>query len=320
MKKNITTLLLIILSSPAFAQQKDFEGIMFYKTDVRSKTELVSDRALKNMLAVGNDVIIKIKHGNYRQTTGKNDFYYISKDQTVYIKFNGIDTLYYMAYASDTPVVTKISKSDEKKMIAGLECKLITIQSGTTSRKYYYSPSLYMNPEYDRNNKIGGYDVFAKETSSLYLDFNEENPSYSLLQTCTRVENSSIDDSIFRLPDLPRKKFSYGDLIIAAEFTRSGGWAKYLQTNLDGQVAAKYLKIPKGEEKVSQQVFVRFLVNENGKVVSAEVLNKKEVHPKLAEEALRVVNASPLWKPATFCGEKVIFWMQNPITFEVTKQ
>jgi hypothetical protein len=320
MKKNLIVLLLNILSLILFAQQKDFEGIMTFKVDVQSKSELISSHAIMNMLATRNTMTVAIKQGNYRQTSGGTEFYYISKNQKVYIKFKGIDTLYYIEYGSDTSVVTKISKSDEKKMIAGLECKLITIQSGTTSRRYYYSPSLYMNPEYDRNNKIGSFDAFAKETSSLYLGFTEETQSYSLSRTCTKVEKVSIDDSIFKLPDLPQRKFSREDVTVSAEFTRNGGWEKYLQTNLDGQVAAKYLKIPKGEEKVSQQVLVAFLVNENGKVVTAEVLNKKEVHPKLAEEALRVVNASPLWKPATFGGEKVIFWMKEPITFEVSKQ
>jgi len=110
------------------------------------------------------------------------------------------------------------------------------------------------------------------------------------------------------------------DLIIPPEFTRTGGWQKYLQANLNGQLASKYIKIPKGEETGSQQIMVRFLVNEYGRVSSAEVLNKKEVNAKLAEEALRVVNESPTWKPATFLGEKIIFWFKLPITFQVSKQ
>ncbi|TMI78108.1 MAG: TonB family protein, partial [Bacteroidetes bacterium] len=101
---------------------------------------------------------------------------------------------------------------------------------------------------------------------------------------------------------------------------RAGGWTKYLQMNLNGQLASKYLRIPKGEQSVSQQVMVKFLINEYGKVSNVEVLNKKEVHPKLAEEAVRVLNESPPWKPATFLGERTIFWLQMPITFEVDKQ
>ncbi len=44
---------------------------------------------------------------------------------------------------------------------------------------------------------------------------------------------------------------------------------------------------------------VRFMVNERGVVINAEVLNKKEVHSKLADEALRVIASSPPWAAAT---------------------
>ena len=77
---------------------------------------------------------------------------------------------------------------------------------------------------------------------------------------------------------------------------------KYLQPNLNSQVAAKYLKIPKGEQGTSAGD-ANVLVNEYGKVSNAEILNKKEVPPKLAEEALKVLNESPLWRPAPFLGE-----------------
>lgn len=317
MKKAIT-LLFNALCLTVFAQQKDFEGVMTYRVEVQSKSELISNRAIMNLLATGNTMTIAIKHGNYRQTSGVTDSYFISRDQKVYLKFKGVDTLYYLDYDSDTTAVTQVSKSEEKRNIAGVECKLLTIKLGSITRKYFYSPGIYMNPDYDKNNTIGRYDVFARETSSLYLGFEEENKSYSLAENCVRMQQAAVNDSVFNLPDLPRKKFSAEELVVKPEFARSGGWEKYAAANLDGKVAAKYLKVPKGEQMVSQQVIVMFLVNENGKVVSAEVINKKEVHPKLAEEALRVVNESPLWQPATFVGGKITWWVKAPITFEVT--
>jgi TonB-like protein len=319
MKKSVIVLLFNILGSTVFAQLKDFEGIMTYRVAVQSKSELISSRAIMNMLATGNTLTIAIKHGNYRQSSGITDSYFISKDQKVYLKFKGVDTLYYLDYNSDTTTVTQVSRSDEQRNIAGAECRLLIVKLGSITRKYYYAPAIYMNPDYDKNNTIGRYDVFSKETSSLYLGFEEENKSYSLSENCVRFQQTAVDDSVFALPDLPRKKFSAEELVVQPEFTRSGGWEKYAGGNLDGKVAAKYLKVPKGEEMVSQQVIVMFMVNENGKVVSAEVINKKDVHPKLAEEALRVVNESPLWKPATFFGGKITWWVKAPITFEVTK-
>ena len=319
-----TTIVIFFLTNISFAithaQQKDFEGIISYKTDLRSKTDIISERALKNAIGLGNDVTVFIKHGNYKQITGRSVSYYLTKDQRAYLRYNGVDTLYYIDYSSDTTAVTKVSRSDEKKNIAGFECSLLTIQLGDATKRYYYAPALHMNADYDKNNKIDRYDVFATETSSLYLALYQDNKSFTLAQTCTKLQQVSVDDSVFVLPTLPQKKFSHDDMVVPPEFNRVGGWTKYLQMNLNGQIATKYLRIPKGEQSVSQQVMVKFLINEYGKVSNVEVLNKKEVHPKLAEEAVRVLNESPPWKPATFLGERTIFWLRMPITFEVDKQ
>jgi Gram-negative bacterial tonB protein. len=321
MRKTLIILLLAnICSTITHAQQKDFEGIISYKTELRSKTEIISDRALKNVIGIGNEETVFIKHGNYKQVSSRSTSYYLTKDQRAYLKYNGVDTLYYIDYSSDTTTVTNVFRSDEKRNIAGFECSLLTIQVGDASKRYYYAPALHMSSDYDKNNKIDRYDVFAKETSSLYLALYHENKTFSVAQTCTRLQQTAVDDSVFQLPKLPQKKFSYDDMVVPPEFNRAGGWTKYLQTNLNGQLGAKYLRIPKGEQTTSQQVMVMFLVNEYGRVSNAQVLDKKEVHPKLAEEALRVINESPPWKPATFLGEKTIFWLKMPITFEVTKQ
>lgn len=311
----------IIFCLTISAQQKEFEGIIFYKTELRSKSEVLSDKVLKSIAAFGNNKTVYVKQGNYKQISGKCTTYYISKNQKVYYHFNSLDTLYYLDYTSDTTVVTNVSKSEEKRNIAGFECKSITIQSGDAIRKYYYSPVLYMNPEYDKNNRIGRFDVFAKETSSLYLDFSEENKIYSLSENCTRLQQTEVADNVFELPALPQKKFVIEELINPPEFMRTGGWTKYLETNINNELGSKYINIPKGEEVASQTVYIRFLVNEYGRVSKAVVENEKEVHRKLAEEALRLVNASPTWKPATIYGsEKTIYWLRVPITFQVAKK
>lgn len=321
MNRIIALVVLIFLSYNVIAQQKDFEGVMVYRVAVQSKSEFISDRVLKTLLAVGNDVTIWLKHGNYRQISGISDIYFICKDQKVYFKFKNLDTLYYLDYNSDTTVVTKVSKSNEKKNIAGYDCSLLTVKSPDITRQYYYSPSLYMDPEYDRNNTIGRYDAFAKETSSLYLEFIEDAKGYTASQTCTKVRPTAIPDSVFELPKLPQKIFVLEELTIPPEFTKAGGWAKYIETSVDKEVGAKYVRIPKGEELGSEKVIVKFMINEYGRVAYAEVENKKEVNSKLAEEALRVVNASPLWKPATvYGGEKTIFWLRLPIVFQATRK
>jgi len=320
MRKTITSLLANILCVAMLAQSKDFEGVAVYKVDITSKTEGVKDKIWKTMLALGDSVVVFIKQGNYKRSSGMSDEYQISKDEKAYLKFKGIDTLFYVDYSSDTTGLVNVLKTGEQKNIMGFECKSINITTPSSTTKYFFSPSLHLNPEYDKNNKIGRYDVYTKETESVWLAQYEENKSYALSQTCTRLEQKSIDETIFELPKLPQKKFSPESVSKPPEFTRSGGWLKFLQVNLNAELGAKYIKIPKREETASQTIMVIFLINEFGKVLNAEVINKKEVHSKLAEEALRVVNSFPLWKPATIYGEKTIFWYKMPITFAVSKK
>jgi hypothetical protein len=317
----LTYMFSVIFCLAISAQQKDFEGIIHYKGELRSKSEVISDKALKAMVAFGNEKTVYFKHGDYKQVSGPYTIYDITKDQRRYYKFNSLDTLYYADYTSDTSILTDISKSEEKRSIAGYECKSITIKSSDATRKYFYAPALYMNPEYDKNDKIGGFDAYTKETSSLYLEITIDNKVYTQKESCTHVQRTEVADSVFKLPVLPLKKYVIEELITPPEFTRTGGWTKYLETSIDKELGLRYINIPKGEEVVSQTVYVKFLVNEYGRVSNAFVENEKEVHRKLADEALRVVNASPPWKPAIAYGsEKTIYWCRVPITFQVSKK
>lgn len=302
------------------AQQKEFEGVAVFKIDFKSKTVGVGDNAWKAYAGLGDSMIVYEKQGNSRQISGSSEFYSITKDQRVYMKFKGIDTLYYMEYASDTTSVSGITRSEEKKTIAGLECKTITIKSPGGSRKYYYAPSIYVNPEYDKNNKIGRYDVFVKETSSFYMGYTEENDYYNVIQTCTRLQQQAVDNNMFDLPQLPQAPFTTASITVPPKFRPAGGFVKYLSLNLDANTGSRYLKLEKGESSTRQTVMVLFMINEKGQVSNVQVVNKGEVHPRLADEAVRVISASPLWVPATVLGEKTIFWYKQPVTFEVSKK
>lgn len=321
MKNAISILVVFVICITAIsAQPKDFEGNAVYKINVKSKIEGISETAWKNTLLLGDSMNIIMKQGNYKQSTGMIDMYFISKDEKAYFKFQGIDTLFYMDYSADTSTVIDISKSDVKKSIVGLDCKSITIKTSSTTRNFYYPPSLYMNPEYDKNNKLGCYNVFAKETSSIYLGYFEETDSYIMTENCTRLQPGPIEKSVFELPALPKKMFSAELIIVPPKFSGRAGFDKYIQTNIDPSVSAKYIKIPRGEDNASQTATVLFMINEKGRVLNAHIVNKDQVHPKIAEEAVRVISASPPWTPASIIGGKTFFWTKYSITFQTSRK
>lgn len=319
MKKAVSLALVSMFCVNTHSQPKEFEGRITYKTNIQSKAPGVDDKVWNIILATGNNITTYIKQGNYKLSTGLSEQYFIRDKQKVFIKFKTIDTLYYMDYSFDTSSVISVSKNGPGKMINGYSCNSITIKTSSVEKKCFYAPALYLNPEYDKDNTIGQLNILTRETSSVWLEMTDETDSYRSIITCTQVVQESVANSVFDLPPLPQKKFSLEELLQPAVFKRTGGWLNYLTNNIDGSIGAKYIKIPKGEKQASQSVMVRFMVNERGVVINAGVLNKNEVHSKLAEEALRVVTSSPPWTPAILYGEKIIYWQKQEITFQASK-
>lgn len=69
---------------------------------------------------------------------------------------------------------------------------------------------------------------------------------------------------------------------------------------------------------IEGRVLVRFVVNEQGDVVSPEVINDSvEVDTLLCNEALRVVKAMPKWTPGKNGGKPVNVYFTLPVTFQL---
>lgn len=320
MKIKLLLIFFVVLSSSAFAQQKEFEGVITYKIDVKSKKPGYTDKFWRNILGYGEQAVISIKQGNYLRQSGIITEYQDPQLEKSFIKVQGIDTLFYLNYSSDSAKIENVLKKEEVKKIAGYDCKSIIIKSSKVTRQYYYAPLLYLDPKHDKNNKLGQFDEYVKQTSSVYLSVIEDFESFTYSINAISVEQKKIDDLAFKRPDLPVVLYDEKYFIKAPEFGRSIGWSKYLNTSLNAELGAKYIKIPKGEKEASVTVMVQFIVNRNGELEDIKVENKKDVHPKLAEEAIRVIKDSGRWKPATWFGEKINQAMKQPIIFVVVKE
>ena len=64
-------------------------------------------------------------------------------------------------------------------------------------------------------------------------------------------------------------------------------------------------------------VHVSFIIDEEGNVTKAKLLDAANVGDGLDQEALRVVKAMPSWKPGKVNGKKVRTRMELPISFQV---
>lgn len=82
----------------------------------------------------------------------------------------------------------------------------------------------------------------------------------------------------------------------------------------------QYLKYPEAAlvNGVQGRVMVEFIIDKDGKVTDARVV--KGVSDELDAEALKVVSASPKWKPGRINGKKVRSSMTIPVEFRLEKK
>lgn len=98
--------------------------------------------------------------------------------------------------------------------------------------------------------------------------------------------------------------------VLPEPFKGMVGWNQYLEKSLTYPKIARR----KGMEGI---VYVIFEVSEEGKMENLEVTNP-ELHPPLAQEALRVLSEYPhLWSPASENGEKCRVLMRVPLRFKL---
>jgi TonB family protein len=83
---------------------------------------------------------------------------------------------------------------------------------------------------------------------------------------------------------------------------------KYITANTNYPETAK-------EKNIQGKVIIRFCVKPDGGVSMASVL--KGVSPELDEEAMRVVNSLPAFRPGTQGGKEVPVWYMVPIAFSL---
>ncbi len=91
-----------------------------------------------------------------------------------------------------------------------------------------------------------------------------------------------------------------------------GNWVKFLERNLNGQVAVEN-DAPPG----TYTVLLQFVVDIDGSVSDIKVL--KSPGFGLDQEAIRVIRKSKKWEPAMYDGRPVKAYRRQPITFLVSE-
>lgn len=96
--------------------------------------------------------------------------------------------------------------------------------------------------------------------------------------------------------------------------TFKGGVTKY------SEWLSSSIKYPKAAQAAGAEgrAIVRFVVNKNGSISDVKII-KSTGNDDLDNEAIRVISASPKWKPGKINGKTVRSMMNQPIMFRLPK-
>lgn len=323
MKPFIPLLIIVFSAGRSSAQQQYFEGTLEYNSAVQSKISYLNEDDIRKILVVGKTQTITCKNGNFKACNEYEEEYTIAKDNRVYVKFPKLDTLYYVDFPPDTAAsdLKSVVKTDSIFKVDNYSCKGITITTTSFTQRFYYTELLRNDLAPGLRNTIGHYNVYVRETGgSMFLWRRSEYNVGTSTDSCIHVTQKTIDDHVFDLPALPQKKFNPSTLQSGPRFPgKEGAWLKYLQANLDSKLALKYVKIPKNEQEASIKVLVEFVVAKDGSISTIQIVNRKDVPSKLADEAVRVIQESPRWVPAQYYGQKITGAVRQPVVFALTR-
>ena len=92
-------------------------------------------------------------------------------------------------------------------------------------------------------------------------------------------------------------------------------WKKYLERNLDANVAAN-----DGAPTGNYTVKVQFIVDKEGNISNVQAIEVPKPCPSCGPEAIKVIKKGPQWDPAIQNGRKVIYQAIQFVTFQVAEE
>ena len=223
----------------------------------------------------------------------------------------------FYAFTSSNPDVNDIVNAVNASL-QPVTPEIVTKEPLPSDHRSFYAaeiPSVFFTtgvyPEYgsDRDTEsVIQYESMERELEYLYsFSVNAANgraPLFDPSQAIKKKPASSSKDIV-----------DYYDCDYKPTFMGSSEIGRFME-----RWVYAYLKYPDYaiENGIQGRVLVDFIIDERGKVTNVSV--RKGVHSVLDEEAVRVISASPDWKPGRLKGKKVKTAMSVYVEFRLTKK
>ena len=163
------------------------------------------------------------------------------------------------------------------------------------------------------------HDTF-KDTQSI-IDYQTMERELEYIYNFTVALANVSSKMSFRPSDVPSRGRTYDDVVAYNDCDQR---PMFLNSQDPRQFLDKwvyqYLKYPEKAvvDGIQGRVMVDFIIEKDGKVTDVRVV--KGVSPELDAEAVKVVSASPKWKPGRVAGNKVRTSVTIPVEFRLEKK
>jgi hypothetical protein len=151
--------------------------------------------------------------------------------------------------------------------------------------KHYYQVNLLTEKNYLKN--------YPKDSMTFF---------YTHIEKKDTGKPVSVDNKIFTKIEID-PAFSGGDV----------AWRNYLQKNLNATVP-----VDSGAKAGTYTVIVQFIVDKNGGLSEIKPLTRHGFG--MEDEVVRIIKASPKWKPAIQNGKVVTAYKKQPVTFVIQEE
>lgn len=159
-----------------------------------------------------------------------------------------------------------------------------------------------------------------RDTQSI-LDYESMEKELEYIYSYTLALANLSDAPVFRDVQASSRGSSYDDVVPYHEcdqvpmFLNSTDPRKFLQ-----EWVYQYVKYPESaiRDGIQGRVMVDFIIDKDGKVTDVRVI--KGVSEEIDAEAVKVISASPKWKPGRVDGYKVRTSMSVPVEFRLEKK
>lgn len=257
------------------------------------------------------------------QESFAGSWYFLNRSFEDVDKIDGMINLDMLGAGQEDFCAYAASNGDMEQLLRGMQGSLLPVYPAVTASEPYPSdhrafyameiPSVFFSTgQYPEHNT-------DRDTGAI-LDYEGMEREQEYIYAFTRALANTDRAPLFKT-DASRSKTADGRTYAASECDQRPTFMGYSDPKffLEKWVY-QYLRYPQGavEQGIQGRVIVDFVVDTDGKVVDVEVT--RGVHLSLDEEAVRVVEASPKWKPARIKGRKVRSVISIPVEFKLEKK